>query len=473
MLKILFVNPPGEFQNPVLPLGLASIAAYLQSKDADLEVSIIDAWAEKIGLPELAERTAQSQADIVGIYIASPRYDDSKQAIEACRKALPDSLIIAGGPHPSAVPEETLKDITQLDICCIGEGEETMYQLAQAVKNNTPLYQVDGIALRNKKNGEIIFTNARSFIENLDSLPFPARELFPLDKYKVQPPLGRKKPYFSMITSRGCPYQCAFCTKAVFKTKYRARSAKNICDEIEYLISKYGAKEIQFYDDDFTLDMKRAEEICDEILKRNIKIRWACSTRVDQISENLLKKMKAAGCWHVMYGVESGNQKILDSIKKGFTVEQIIKAFELTRKIGMQTFCSVIYGLPGETKETLKETFDLVKKLRPNFYSGGSLRIFPGSYIFESIKKGEYTGKTRTLNKDEGLTIGFFVKGNYTVLDDSISFQETNEIAKKALRSFYLSPGYIWQSLISLRSPRDLKYFLTGGFEVLRLLISK
>lgn len=452
MPKILFINPPGDFEAPVLPLGLASIIAYLKSKDKSIDISVLDAWAEKIGFEELKNKVFKTKADIIGVFMVSPRYDQAKKTIETCREILPNSLIIAGGPHPSAIPVETLKDIPQLDICCIGEGEITMRELVSGCQ----VPAINGIAYRNGE--EIKLTPPREFIKNLDELPWPARDFFPLEKYKAQPPLGRKKPYFSIITSRGCPFQCAFCSKAVFKNNYRTRSPQNVCNEIEYLIKRCGAKEIQFYDDDFSLNMKRAEEICDEIIRRNLKFRWACATRVDQVNENLLKKMKKAGCCSLMYGLESGSQKILDSIDKRFTVEQVISAFEMAKKAGLSTFCSFIVGLPGETKETLKETFDLVEKIKPSFLAGGPLRIYPGSHIFELIRAGKCPGKLRILKKGEGVIAAFFNMGNYAVLEDNFTFEEMKKITKKALHKFYLRPQYIFQSLMAIRSFSDFKY---------------
>jgi radical SAM superfamily enzyme YgiQ (UPF0313 family) len=463
--KILLINPPSEFKTPVLPLGTASIAAYL--KENNIDVSVIDAWAEELNFKELENRISQSKANIVGIYMVSPRYNEAKVTIEMCRKTLPNSLIVAGGPHPSAVPVETLKEIPQLDICAIGEGEITMYDLAQ----NMSLAKINGIAYRDKITNEIITTVPREFIKNLDDLPFPARELFPLNKYKTHPPYGRKNPYFTMITSRGCPFQCAYCSKDVFGQNYRTRSPKSVCDEIEELVSKYNAREIHFYDDDFTIDMDRARNICDEILKRNIKIIWSCTTRVDLVDEELLKKMKKAGCWLISYGVESGNQQILNSINKGFTIDQVISAFEMTRKIGISTLAFLMIGLPGETKQTIQETVDLAKKLKPDFVSWGILVVYPGSHLFKLIQSGKYQGKLRNLNKKESLTGTFFGKGNYIVFENNLTIKQLKEAAKRANREFYLRPQYIIQSLKNIRSFSDFIYYINGGIEVIKSAI--
>lgn len=469
--KVLLINPPSEFKTPILPLSLASIAAYLESKDKEIDISVIDAWAENMGFKELENRVSQSKADIIGIYMISPRYDKAKTTCEICRKALPDSIIIAGGPHPSAVPIETLKEIPQLDICVIGEGEVTMYELVKSFQEKSELLSVDGIAYRDKNSKEIIVTKPRDFIKNLDDLPFPARELFPLQKYRIHPPYGRKNPYFSIVTSRGCPFQCAYCSKDVFKDTFRARSPQNVCDEIEELISKYNAQEIQFYDDDFTLDMKRTEEVCDEILRREIKIRWSCVTRVDLVNEKLLRKMKQAGCWLVSYGVESGNQKILDSINKGFTVEQVISAFEMTRRVGLTTICYFIIGLPGETKKTIQETLDLVKKIKPNFISCGILTIFPGSRLFKLIKSEKYFGKLRTLKEGESLAGAFSSKGNYVILENNLTLEQLRTTTRKAIKEFYLQPQYIIQSLKNIRSFSDLRHYLGGAIEIIKSVI--
>jgi radical SAM superfamily enzyme YgiQ (UPF0313 family) len=346
-----------------------------------------------------------------------------------------------------------------------------MYELVKSLQSNSELSRVDGIAYRDKNNGQIIITKTRNFIKNLDSLPLPARELFPLNKYRTAPPpYGRKKPYFVMITSRGCPFQCAYCSKDVFKDTFRARSPKKVCDEVEELISKYNAREIQFSDDDFTMDMQRAEQICDEILRRNLKIRWSCLTRADLVNEKLLRKMKDAGCWLIAYGVESGNQKLLDAINKGINIEQTISAFEMTRKAGISPLCSFMFGLPGETKKTIQETIDFVKKIKPAFISCGVLFVYPGSRFFKLIQAGKYSGRLRTPDTKKNLP-GAFFRGNYTVFEDNLTLEQLKEPIKKIEREFYLRPQYLIQCLKSIRSFSDFAYYLNGATAVIKSLI--
>lgn len=468
--KILLVNPPADSKAPSMPLGLAFIAGYLKSKEKGIEISVIDAWAEDISFEELERRAVLSKAEIVGIYMVSPRYRRAKLAIEACRRALPESVIIAGGPHTSAVPIETLQDIPQLDIAAIGEGEITMHELVLAVKNRSSLEQVNGIAFRGK-NEEIIVTKPRDFIKNLDELPFAARELFPVRKYKPLPPFGRRVPYLTMNTSRGCPYQCAFCSKSTFKDFYRAMSPKRVVDEIEEMISKYGVKEIFVTDDDFTLNMKRAEGICDEIIQRKLKVIWSTSTRADQLSYPLLEKMKKAGCWFIVFGVESGNQKILDTINKGIKIEKTIWAFETCRKAGVAPACSFIVGLPGETKETIQDTANLIKKMKPGFVSGGVLVAYPGSRFSRLVSEGKYNGKLRILSEDESQGRIFLGKGNNAVFEDNLTYEQMQAAISTIERQFYLRPQYIIQCLRNIRSFADIRYYINSGWAVIKSII--
>lgn len=472
--KILFINPPGQFKSPALPLGLASIAAYLKEKNKDVEIAALDAWAENLSFEEIENRAAQTNADIVGVYMTSPRYDETKGTLRAARQALPDAVIIVGGPHPSAVPAETLKELPQIDICVIGEGEITMSELVRAFQNHSRVSDIDGIAYR--LGQEIRITKPRGFIKNLDELPLPARELFPIEKYKAQPPFGRKNPWLVMVTSRGCPFQCAFCSKSVFFDSFRARSPKKVCDEMEELINKYHAREIYFADDDFTMDMKRAEEICDEILRRGIKIPWFCFTRVNLVNENLLRKMKEAGCWVIAYGVESGNQKILDAIHKGTKVEETISAFKMTKQAGIATICSFMVGLPGETKETIQDTVNLVKKIKPDFIGCGVLIVYPGSRLFKLIQSGQYQGQLRVLdklNKKDDLGGVFSGQGNYTTFESNLTLQELRKALKKARREFYLRPQYLWQSLKNIRSFSDLRCYVGGAAVIIKSTMKK
>ena len=236
--KILLINPPSGIENPLLPLGLAYIAAVLEKNK--IPVDVLDTDALKMLDEEIEKKLSEIKPDIIGITIMTATFYAGQKLIKLIRNILPKTVIIAGGSHPSALPEETLKEIPELDIAIRGEGEMTMLELVQTLENNKNLKEVRGIYYR--ENNKIVSTPIRELVQNLDSLPFPARDKFPLDKYKTHPPYGRKNPYMHLITSRGCPFNCAFCSKSVFGRRLRMRTAVNVVDEVEELIKAMKSK---------------------------------------------------------------------------------------------------------------------------------------------------------------------------------------------------------------------------------------
>ncbi len=390
MANVLLINPPSDAANPVFPFGLGSIAAMFIKEG--IEIDIIDAWGERLSHEQLEARIADLKPAVIGITMMSPVLLSGMETVSVARKAAPDSTVVVGGAHPSALPQECLEDNPQIDIVVIGEGENTLLEIVHALDDGEELDDIAGIVFR--KNGKTVVTAPRAPIADIDSLPLPAYNLFPMEKYKTHPPYGRKTPYVNMITSRGCPFHCTYCSNSVFGRKMRLQSPEKILSEMEFLIGKYHIKEIHFYDDCFTLNKKRTRTICEEILRRKMKVIWSCTTRVDLVDEELLKLMRKAGCWLIAYGVESGSPKILKEMEKGVTVEQIEKSFKLTRKAGIRTLGYFMLGMPGETKETIQETIDVCFKIDPDYIAWGMLRIFPGSKIYNSFKE-------KDLNSDE------------------------------------------------------------------------
>jgi anaerobic magnesium-protoporphyrin IX monomethyl ester cyclase len=458
-MKILLINPPSEIKHNVLPLGLASLAAFMRERNH--EVSVIDAWAMGYNYNELEKIISETKPDLTGITLMSPRFNQGKLCADASKRALPDVPVILGGPHPSAMPRETLTEIEFADICVIGEGEITFAELAEALSGGKDVTDIRGIAYRNK-NSEIIVNSPRESISDMDSLPFPVRELFPVSAYKTHPPYGRRNPYMSMITGRGCPFRCAYCSKEVFGKKLRMQSPKRVVDEMEYLIKRYGVKEIHFYDDDFTMNMKRTADICDEIIRRNIRIIWSCTTRVDLVSEDLLRKMKQAGCWMISYGVESGNQKILDTIQKGITLQKIRDTFRITREAGIKRLAFLMVGLPGETRDTIDESVRFSLEIDPDFVGWGVLIVFPGSPFYNMVMEGKFGGekKLRDLSTEQ------FAKR--LVFEDNLTVEELEAAAAKANRDFYRRPAYIFRRILEIRSPEEFIHYFKAGLDILR-----
>ena len=350
-MKVVLVNPYTESPQPILPLGLAYLAAALER--GHIPVRVIDAWAENLTDPALEKRLASIPApDLVGVSVMSPTYGRARRTIQLIRAAYPDTKIIVGGTHPSSLPVECLEENPGIDFVAAGEGDQLIVDLVRALENKqTDFSSIQGLFYRSA--GRIVEGGHADGIKDLDTLAFPARHLFLLSKYSSHPPYRLYKRYATMITSRGCPYACSYCTKSVSGQDYRAQSPRRVIEEIKMLIRSHGIQQIHFYDDDFTSDMKRTAEICRMMLAEKIAIPWSCVTRVDLVDKPLLSRMRDAGCWLISYGVESGEQKILDNVRKSYKVEDIRRAFRYTKECGIRTLGYFMAGLPGETAESL------------------------------------------------------------------------------------------------------------------------
>ena len=466
-MKVLLINPPSTAPNPVMPLGLAYLAASLDRRKIDVEV--IDAWAEKYTFEDLAGAVSKHAFDIAGITMMSPFYSAAMRTVDIVKQNS-DAKIVVGGPHPTALPEECLADNPDIDFIVIGEGETTLVNLVKAMGNDHQEYDgIKGLAFR--EDGRIVNTGHSEPIEDLDRLPFPARRFFPVKKYQTHPPYGKKKPYLTLITSRGCPFRCTYCSKSVFGNTYRAYSPQRVAAEVKHIIERYGAKEIHFYDDDFTIDGRRTEEVCRQLQCQKIRIPWSCTTRVDLVNAKLLKKMKSAGCWLISYGVESADPEILRKTQKGYTIDAIQKAFALTQKTGIRTIAYFMAGLPGETAQSLQQTIDFSINLKPDFVSWGTTALYPGSSLYSDAQQGKlgninirYTGRERNWHAS-GSPYG---TGYAIIHEESLSREVLQDYVRKANRVFYLRPAYLIRFLFKVRSLYEFFHFFKGGLQFLR-----
>ncbi len=360
--KIALVNSPliaETYQHPLFPpLGLAYLAAVLEQNN--FEVKIIDCPARKIDHEKLRAEIASFEPTLVGIASMTATIPSALKSARVAKEACPNAKVIMGGPHATFADAQILTEEPAVDIVVRGEGEETLLELAQNLPEPKNLGKIKGITF--KDDNQIVKTPNRPFIQNLDELPRPSYKSLPIERYRI---CGKK--FLPIITSRGCPFQCSFCVASqMFGAKFRARSPKNVVDEIEWLRDTYGAEGISFHDDTLTLDRQRIFDICDEIINRKIKIAWGCQTRVDQVSKEVLSKMRKAGCNEVSFGVESGCQRILDAVKKRISIEQSEKAVKWAKEEGLFVAVSTIIGYPGETKETLEQTLELIHKIEPD-----------------------------------------------------------------------------------------------------------
>jgi len=360
-MKILLLYPPytshveEEKKGYFPPLGLAYIAAVLRTHDHS--VRIVDMNVEMKNLEELEKICEKEQPDIVGISSTTITYNTCINILKRIKNIIPSAIRIVGGPHASILPQEF---VDYSDFVVVGEGEYTMLELVKTLENSEDPSNIEGLLF--KKDGKIVETGPRPLITCPDNLPFPARDLLHMEAYNDNKG--------AILTSRGCPFNCIFCNShLIFGKKFRARSPKNVVDEIEYLVKKYNVHVIRILDDMFTLNRKRVIEICNEILNRGLNIGWELTngTRVDKVDKELLEKMHEAGCYRIYYGIESGSKKVLKMLRKGIKLDQVKRVVKWTKEIGIEVGGFFMIGGPGETIETLKETEKFIDELNLDY----------------------------------------------------------------------------------------------------------
>jgi anaerobic magnesium-protoporphyrin IX monomethyl ester cyclase len=410
------------------PLGLGYLASVL--RENGFKVRIIDDLVEKLGFDEFLRRLRNSR--IVGITSTTPTFNSALNYAKKIKKALKDVFIIFGGVHASFEPERVLQN-DFVDAVCIGEGEETIVEVAERIEAEKSLDSVKGIYYR--EEGKIRKNEPRGFIEDLDSLPFPAFDLMPLEKYSV---FGERLRQFPVISSRGCPFACRYCSSSLFMGhRFRARSAENVVDEIEWLCEEFNANHIAFSDDTFTFNRERVLNICKEIKRRDLEITWSCSSRIDTITAEMLRIMKSAGCVAIYYGIESASKKILEYYRKKISLEKAMEVVRATKKAGIAVICSFIIGAPTETKREMKETLRFALRLDPDYAQFSILTPYPGTEIYREAKEGNLL---LTENFEE------YTSGK-PVLKTLVSPTELAKFLRKCYMRFYIRPSFILREL--------------------------
>ncbi|MFH0826285.1 MAG: radical SAM protein [Candidatus Omnitrophota bacterium] len=354
-------------------LGLAMIGA--SCRKAGHTVTVADMRLPHWTLPRLLEKIKTENPTCIGIGAFTTEIIQAGFIAKAIKARFPHLPIVIGGPHASTIPEQTLEEFRDFDIAVVGEGEETFVRLLHLMNSQGTgcLDTLPGIAFR---DSSLIKKNAPSReIENLDELPLPAWDLFELPHYNR---------WFAISASRGCPYHCYFCNPIYLGRKTRIKSPKRIVDEMEEAHSRFGISSFQFADAMLTLNLKHALDLCEQIMARQLhkKVRWECETRADSITEEMLKKMKQAGCRWIALGVETGNEEILKTVvHKGETKQQIREALRLARTCGLNVRTFFILGHYGETVETIQETIRFAIELNPDVPSFGLILPNPGTEI--------------------------------------------------------------------------------------------
>ena len=455
-MKILLINPPGKTSFIAPPLGLMSLAASLRNSGHSPE--ILDYLIEDFNQDSLFKNV--QKFDLIGITSVSPHINNALNLAHLIKENFPNKIIVLGGAHASLLPQETIQNNPFIDFLIRGEGEKRIIQLIEYIQGKRKLKELDGITF--KKDNKIINIQPKEFIQNLDNLPMPAYDLIPFKKYSSYLQ-SQFQPTITMLTSRGCPFNCIYCSKPVFGSSTRTRSPESILKEIIFLKENYNIKEIIFYDDTFTLEKERIIKLCELIIENNIKINWKCETRVNSVDQKLLNLMKKAGCYMICYGIESGNQKILNILKKGITLEQIEKAIDITKKAKIKILGYFMIGIPEETKENIKETIAFAKKLNPDYAQFSIATAYPGTELYQIAEK---QGK---ITKD--FSSGFYAltKQKKIISLCNIKPKILQKYLKGAYYSFYFRPSYIIQRIYNIKSFDDLIYNLKGLKSLLKI----
>lgn len=462
-IDLLLLSPPinplveAPFFLPNIGLGyLASVA-----KKEGFNVAVRDATCEGLSFSTLFREIIKLNPKIIGITIPTVQAKIAQKLNLFIKHYLPETITIAGGWHSTARPREVIEKM-KFDIVVRGEGEKTLVELLNVLFDNNcdiskslPLLKkVRGICINTNKG--FYSTPPREYIKNLDTLPFPAWELFNLKKIKPLFSLFgsfRKIIQLPILTSRGCPFKCVFCSR-VMGEYVRFRSPENVIKEILHDFYTFNAKEFVFVDENFTLNKKRTEKICENIINYNLhdKIEWIAETRVDLVDEKLLLKMKKAGCKVLLFGVESGDNNILSLSKKGYKVETIKKAFKISKKIGLKTYASFILGLPGENLTTITKTIKICMEIDPDYVSFNILVPFPGTEVEEYARNRKYFLK---LISEEWESYGKQIGCSLEL--ETLPRKNLEKLQTYAYLKFYLRPTKI---INLFRVVRDVKSFI-------------
>jgi len=430
------------------PMDLAYMAASLEK--VGVECRIKDYPSEKQDWQDLIKDIKVFNPDMLVISIITPTIKEDLKACKLAKEIRKDILTVSKGAHYMKNDEEVLQEWPDLDIVIRGECEFAVSDLL--LKDN--FSDVPGITFR--ENGKVLRTKDRPLLESLDLLPFPSRHLLNNNLY-ITP--DTREPIAFIHVGRGCPHKCIFCAvPAVSGYKLKIRSPESVLEEIKECVIKYGIKVFFFRSDTFTMDKKWVIKLCDLIIKEELKIRWGTNSRVDTIDEERLEWMKKAGCWIVGFGVESGNQGMLDKMKKGTTIEQTNKAVKLCKEYRIKTYLLFVLGLPWETRETAMDTIEFAKKLDGDFVDFNIAYPLPGTEYFEMAKDSALCDLSN---------LSGFDYANPLVWSFHLSTEELIELRKKALKSFYFRPQYIVRTLLGIRSVKVFNSYFYSGLRLL------
>jgi len=466
MKRIAFLNPPlslferysylqksgSNFPN----LGLIQLAAVALKHGC--QVQIVDAPSLGINSEKCVERILEFKPDIVGITAVTSAIYKAADLARTLKNILPDIVVLIGGAHVTAIPEDTMSVFQDFDIGIIGEGEGTLTDLIQTDANDYS--GIEGIIYR--KNEKLILTKPRKSDWDLDTLPFPAWNLisgFP-EKYKPVAYKFKKLPAAYLVTSRGCPYMCSFCDTSVFGKKIRTFSIPYVIEVIRELYLKYDVREIVFEDDVFLINKKRFIQFCEALIRENINISWSCNARADHVDDEIVTIAKKAGCWLISFGIESGNQHVLELNAKSISLDSVEDAIRICNKHGIYTKGFFILGLPGDTDSSIRDTIEFAKSCGLDDVSVSKMTPFPGTRIYNN---GNNHG---TFDKDwKSMNLV-----NSVYVPNGLSCNRLDYYHVKFLREFYLRKQTIQRYMMRiLKNPGLTPVYMKSALGLLKV----
>jgi len=442
-MRILLIVPNYDSHVVHPPLGLGYLASYLEREG--FSVSIFDGTLKNATEEDFLGAISRFNPELVGISVLTRGHNRAKRMIKTIKEQFKSLPVVIGGTQVTTAPEIVLRDLGA-DFAVIGEGEITLLELVKTLEEGKESFEkIKGLAYTDERGG-IQVTPPRELIADIDTIPFPAWHLMPPGEHRIAPVLepAHAFPVAPILTSRGCPYNCSFCASNVtWRRKMRFRSVENVLEEIKLLKGKYGVKEIHFCDDNFTINVKRAEEMCEAIIQEEIKIFWQCpnGVRIDKLTVPLLEKMKRAGCYALGLGVESGNQEILKKVNKQLDLKVVKKTLLNLKKVGISSYGFFILGLPGDTGKTVEETIRFALK---NPFDRAWFNIFtpyPGSPAFADWLGNRDFAEIDWDKHDCSTAV---------VASEDLSLEAIEKLQRQALRKFYLRPRILCSLILNL-----------------------
>lgn len=441
--------------NNTFPYGMACVAA--AAEEAGFTVEALDCQLENYSEQDLAGFLKANPFQVVGM----PCYGASAAQVfntaRVIKAASPETKVVLGGIHPTTVPELTLTQCPECDAAVMGEGEATFARLLSHYRDGQgSMAGIKGLAYRDQ--GRIRINDRCRPLADLDGWPLPAYHLFPMERYVFAANSVKRYPTFGLTVARGCPFRCTFCdASGVHGKRLRHRSVDRVVEEIRLLKTNYGAQGIVFQDSTFSANREWTLDLCRAIREAELGIVWSCGSRVDRVDPELLKEMKRSGCWKIFYGLESGNQKSLDLIRKGVTVDQNRQAVAWAREAGLFIEATYIIGLPGETEEDVLRTIDFAKEMATQAALFFLPIPFPETELWRQCEADG--GLRADAGWDDYSTLDF---SNPVYVNPLLGKEKMTELWQYSINSYYTRPKVIWRNLATIRSYHDIRKYWYG-----------